>query len=475
MRLEDRQAEMKARRTRKARSASVLMAEEPRVDTPWTQYQKDWARDESRLTFAVKAAQIGYSSATASWAIGRCIDRSKHLIIMLSRSEAQAKELVLKAKRQVDELGSVDAAVGSESVTLSNAVKMEHSIRFPNGSRIVALSSDPDTARGYTGDVVLDEFAFHPESQAIFKAAYRQITLGHKMRVLSTPNGEAGKFYEIAKAVGLDAGVRPKTLPYAARGWSCHWCDVFRAVECGFGIDIDELRAGCDGNLFAQEYCCRFLSNDLMWITPDKYQACVDKVASVGTPNGFALYGGYDVARNKDLAVLWALEQYGDGFMTVGVMEMRNTPTPDQREILRSLMRCFARLAIDKTGMGLTIFEDLDREFPGRIDGVNFTGPIKEIMATQGKKAVEERKAKLPDDPACRHAFTSVRRSTNAVGSARYDAQHDEHGHADHWWAFCLALMAAQGSGYGYAARDDVPHAMPVAKPIFAGFRNTVL
>jgi len=53
---------------------------------------------------------------------------------------------------------------------------------------------------------VLDEFAFHADSDAIFRVAYRQITRGHNMRILSTPNGQQGRFYRLAKMLGLAEG-----------------------------------------------------------------------------------------------------------------------------------------------------------------------------------------------------------------------------------------------------------------------------
>ena len=42
------------------------------------------------------------------------------------------------------------------------------------------------------------------------------------------------------------------------------------------------------------------------------------------------MYAGWDVARNRDLSVIWLLELVGDVTWTRGVIEMRNLPTPDQ-------------------------------------------------------------------------------------------------------------------------------------------------
>jgi phage FluMu gp28-like protein len=49
----------------------------------------------------------------------------------------------------------------------AQAVMKAAEVRFANGSRITALPANPATARGYSANVVLDEFAFHDNPLAI--------------------------------------------------------------------------------------------------------------------------------------------------------------------------------------------------------------------------------------------------------------------------------------------------------------------
>ena len=150
---------------------------------------------------------------------------------------------------------------------------------------------------------------------------------------------------------------------------------------------------------------------------------------------------------------------------------MHNTPTPDQLREARSLMPWVRRLAIDKTGMGITIFETSEREFPGQVEGVHFSQPKEEAMAVLAKRRMEEMKVRLPDSDAVRQAFRAVKKTVNAVGQVRFDAEHDARtGHADHWWAFCLAETAAQQPVYHLADVGGL-----VGRPITAGFRTKVL
>jgi Terminase large subunit, T4likevirus-type, N-terminal len=213
-------------------------------------YQRRWVRDASRFAIAVKSAQIGYSTATAAWAVDRCLQIPRRNVIFLSRSERQALELGEKAKVWVDSITGA-AATWSPNRPFGGTSALQHEIRFGNGSRIIVLAANPDTARGYTGDVVLDEFAFHKDSQAIFTAVYRQVSLGFSMRILSTPNGQQGKFYELAKQLGLDSGVRPAGQPVRVGSG-------FGARDSGFGKEdssVDSLSSRCKCNTLYKRCC----------------------------------------------------------------------------------------------------------------------------------------------------------------------------------------------------------------------------
>src|SRR3989442_15575874 len=255
----------KTERARPSKPPSVSRIEvqpsESKLQKPPTfrPYQIRWANDTSRLAMMVKATQIGISTATAGWAIfKRCLRIPNHLVILLSRSERQSLELARKCKGLIDAFEGVKADL-YEGRQFERTEKKQHQIEFPNGSRIIALAANPDTARGYTGDIVLDEFAFHKDAEEIFKAAYGRMTNpGYRMRVVSTPNGAQGKFHQIAQQMALDGGIRPPRQPLrlGPDNWSAHWVDVHLAVEEGFPVSVAELRAGCNEHTFLQEDSC---------------------------------------------------------------------------------------------------------------------------------------------------------------------------------------------------------------------------
>lgn len=469
-------------------------------------YQQRWVFDDSPLKIVVKGRQTGYSFTATLRAVLKCLKR-KTTWVLLSKGDRQSGLLMDRVREHIKSCGV--AAKESETTFFEGAAVKQMTVRFPNGSVIYALPANPDTARGYTGNVTLDEFAFHNDAEKIYTALYPTITRGFGIEIISTPNGQQGKFYELAKAAGLtDAAAGDPALDGASQpagpglAWSAHWCDIYKAAREGMKVDVETLRQGLDEESWRQEYCCEFLSGGAQWISAELFQQCVSSEASAnfvgatgpvartdaatgpvartdavpghGDRIGLAgeLYAGWDVARNRDASVIWISEMVGNVSWTRGVIEMRNLPTPDQIREARRLFPFIRRMQIDKSGMGLTIYETLNREFPGKVEGVVFSQSTKETLAVQAKRRMEEAKVRIPDDDAIRHAFRSVKKTTNALGQARFDAEHDaKYGHADHWWAFCMAEAAADKP----AAYHLAGTAALAGRPVTRGFMEARL
>ena len=446
-------------------------------------YQRRWVEDPCQLKIVVKARQTGYSFTATVRAVLRCLER-RTTWIFLSKGERQSRLLMEKVQDHVQSCGILSQSV--ESQFFEGTLMRQLEVRFPNGSVIYGLPANPDTARGYSGNVTLDEFAFHQDAEKIYTSLYPTITRGYSLEVISTPNGQGGKFFELAKEAGLaDSGAGDPTerADRPPGRWSGHWCDIYKAAREGMKVDIEALRAGVDDETWRQEFCCEFISAGSQWISPELFQQCVSSEASTQLSvisNQQAegrepatesyLYAGWDIARHKDASVIWISERVGDVSWTRGVIEMRNMPTPDQIREARSLMPYIRRMNIDKSGMGLAIFEALERDFPEKVEGVLFTQGRKEAMAVLAKRRMEEIKVRLPDDDHIRQSFRSLHKSVNSLGQPRFDAEHDEkYGHADHWWAFCMAEAALEQPAYHLAGVGGL-----VGHPILSRMRSRV-
>jgi phage FluMu gp28-like protein len=279
--------------------------ESPALRTPPLQavhllpYQRRWIEDDAKLKLVVKARQIGYSFAATLRAVLRCLERQTTWIF-LSKGERQSRLLMEKVQEHIRSCGLV--AQARESTFFEGTLIKQLETRFPNGSVIYGLPANPDTARGYSGNVTLDEFAFHADADKIYAALYPTITRGYGLEVISTPNGTQGKFHELAKAAGLVDKVtgyreqvtgknlglhdlRPVTCHLSPVPWSPHWCDIYDAVRQGLKIDLKLLRAGCeDESAWQQEFCCQFVSTAENFFPPDLLAACLSAEASTDTP-----------------------------------------------------------------------------------------------------------------------------------------------------------------------------------------------
>jgi phage FluMu gp28-like protein len=262
-------------------------------------YQRRWIEDDAKLKLVVKARQIGYSFAATLRAVLRCLERQTTWIF-LSKGERQSRLLMEKVQEHIRSCGLV--AQARESTFFEGTLIKQLETRFPNGSVIYGLPANPDTARGYSGNVTLDEFAFHADADKIYAALYPTITRGYGLEVISTPNGTQGKFYELAKAAGLtedrNSKIETRKSPTAGRvsdfefrvspgvpTWSAHLCDIYDAVRQGLKIDLKLLRAGCeDESAWQQEFCCQFVSTAENFFPPDLLAACLSAEASTDTP-----------------------------------------------------------------------------------------------------------------------------------------------------------------------------------------------
>jgi phage FluMu gp28-like protein len=431
-------------------------------------YQQRWIDDHSRFKCAVKSARIGFSYATGLEAIFDCLEHPNTTWTVLSASKAQSTEFVETCQKNLEIMGGAARLYQDEDFidALGRIEAIQHRISFPNGARIIALPANPRTARGYPGNAILDEFAHHEDSYAIFAAVFRQVALGHKLRVLSTPNGEQGKFYDIARQLGLDQGVAPASQPVKLNGWSGHWVDVHLAVAEGCPIDIEEMRRGLnDDDTWNQEFCCVFLKSTGAWLTLDLIAACEDAGATVDLPPGFIprgrLNAGIDVGRVHDATCLWLDEKIGDVAWTRAVIHLYSMSFPEQAKKLNPIVKMASRSAIDMTGMGVGLYDLLNLENQGRLMGVSFGGTnddgvkMKIDLAIRIKKRMEQQRSRIPYDPQIRTELQAIKRQATPSG-VTFDAPRIEvdtavaggvkkklFAHADAFWAKALADLAA--------------------------------
>ena len=482
-------------------------------------YQFRWIKDDSRMKIAVWSRQSGKSFAAALRVVLKSMEKRTQYII-LSKGERQSRIFMEKVKDFCETFKELKQLEEFCATTTSDDKAME--VFFPhNGSRIIGLPANPDTARGYSGNIVLDEFAFHGDAHKIFAACFPIITRGYCIEVISTPNGTAGKFFEIAKAAGLvgkdeTGNSQPATgpisslqFPVSSSLWSGHRVDIYEAVRQGLPADIALLRSGCDDEeTWLQEYCCQFLSDAQNYIPLELISQCVSEEAETEWRRGTGfqpvpghgqdgratpeLYLGVDIGRKRDLTIAWLFEKVGGILWSRQLLTLKGVSFDEQERQICNLIETGGapcrvpqvspypvsripspvtrRCAIDQSGIGMMLAEHLVQKYGAIVEPVQFTAAVKERLAPMVKQAFEERTVRIPDNRDMRADINSVKRYVTPAGNIRFDAEHTERGHADRFWALAMVINAASEPAASFAEQ-----AFLAGSPVTGGLMKAVL
>lgn len=281
-------------------------------------------------------------------------------------------------------------------------------IRFASGFEILALSSAPRTLRGKQGLVIIDEAAFVDSLKELLKAALAFLMWGGQVVVCSTHNGTDNEFnIQVQNILGgrskfahmridfdqaLMEGLYQRICLVTGKEWSPETEAQWRQEIIDFYGD------GADEELF----CVPSMGSGA-WLTTPLIEARMPlepedaPIIRIDLPLDFlqrpkleryhllepyldrikrALDGldesrlhafGYDPARKSDPAIieLLAIDKVLNRRSALTV-EMRNVPFAEQKAIAELIMKGSPRLvgaAIDATGMGMNLAEDLGRIF----------------------------------------------------------------------------------------------------------------
>jgi phage FluMu gp28-like protein len=422
-------------------------------------FQLRWMLDSSKRAACVKARQIGWSHTTGGNAVLWGAIHGE-LTTIVSRGEQESLEVLEKARRHVRVL----AGLGSTAARLTKDTAKE--IGFPSGGRILALPSTG--GRGYTGNLILDEFAYHQHAEETWDAAVPAMRLGDfKLRVISTPNGKGNAFGNLIDAIRSGRVKRTKLYQVT----------IDDAERDGFPVNIDECWEDAQGDprLFEQLYRCSFLDNELQYIPTEAIELCSSD-DDLSKSAGDAHYAGLDIGRENDRTVLIVV-RFNRGIRTVVHVEsMKRT----EFEVMQARVSAafskyqLKRLCIDATGLGMESAERLKRKHSERVDvahrrprvePITFTPKSKEMLATglytamtSGQVVLPKTDAALPQIVLDGHAanvpgtakmlqsdVAALRRSVTKAGNVTYDAPRTAEGHADSAWALALAVHASTG------------------------------
>jgi len=402
---------------------------------PLLPYQREDVDSEARFRWCCWSRQTGKSFTKALRRLLRGLKR-RRTQVLLSAGERQSAELMIKVRQHCEALKIAHEYVGNRFFAKTSFKQLE--VRLPNGVRILGLPANPQTARGFTGDVLLDEFAMHAFDREIWAAMFPTVLRGNgELDVASTPKGRKNVFCQLADNPRFSHSI--VTLP--------------DAIAQGLDVDLEEIRRSMgDEELFRQEFLCEFLDESTAFLTYEQLAACEDvtlpkeRSPAALEPYGHDQYAGLDIGRRRDLTVLWVLGREGDDLVTRSVYELAGVPFRQQYALLAEVLSLpsVRRCCIDAGGLGMQLAETAVEQFGAhRVEPVIFTAAVKASLAGGLRIAVEDARIRVPVDEAIRNDWHSVERSVTASGHLRFAASRSGGSHADRFWAAALAIHAA--------------------------------
>jgi phage FluMu gp28-like protein len=376
-----------------------------------------------RVLFIEKSRRIGETWALAAWAVlraGRAKAARGMDVLYISYKLEIAKEFIdacamwARAFAQgVLEQGEFlfeDTNPKDPSDTKSI---QSYRIRFASGFEIKALSSAPRSLRGQQGAVIIDEAAFVDNLAELLKAALAFLMWGGKVIVCSTHNGAENEFnVQVQDILGerskyahlridfdeaLLDGLFQRICLVNGEEWTPDYEARWRQETIDFYRDHADEELFCVPSQGSGAWLTAPLIEARMTLAPDEAP-----IVRIELPADFLhrpelerkhllephldaikralekleenrLHAlGYDPARKVDPSIFHLLAIERDlrrrSALTV---EMRNVPFAEQRQIGALIIRnapSLVGVAVDATGMGMNLAEDLGRAFGLRDD-----------------------------------------------------------------------------------------------------------
>jgi phage FluMu gp28-like protein len=437
-------------------------------------YQKEAFENRSNgIECWVWGRQTGKSYTLAAWAVDRLLTRPGRLVTILSNSLLNGAELNRKCEQVCRLLKYAYEQDQTKTEQCFESMNFETRLRvLGEVGRIKILPANPRTARGFSGDLILDEFAFHEDAEAIWEAVEPILSSNkdYLCRIASTPNGRHNIFHRLVSSGSIPVRLIPRSeawrqglriyhpitrepiTPEAARSLAADSRAYDQNYECKFESENMPLLSH-ELITAAEEPGCGFIC-DQDWSTE-----ALTSISALTSP----VYVGVDVGRVRDLTVIALLEKGNNGMVLRGVLRLSNMRLPDQQKRFETACAIagFRGAHIDRTGLGLGLFEYSQAKLGSRVEGIDFAstlpvesflqrnseapGRVKvpEALALQLLRIFEDRRIHLPPDPVLREDLRKPERITGPGGDVRIAASSDENGHADHFWSLALAINAA--------------------------------
>lgn len=182
--------------SRFARRCKIITRRGYEPFTPWPHQERLMATFEAGESVVIlKARQLGISWLIVVYVLWLAMSRPHQTIILLSQGQLEADKLLEKCFHVWT---SLPWWLRRASPLLKHTTSNPASMRFVNGSEVIALPSTEKAGRSFTAHlIVADEAAFHQYAEANYAAYKPTLDGGGQLIMCSTANGPAGLFHDL--------------------------------------------------------------------------------------------------------------------------------------------------------------------------------------------------------------------------------------------------------------------------------------
>ncbi|MFQ5531143.1 MAG: terminase large subunit domain-containing protein [Candidatus Nanoarchaeia archaeon] len=431
-------------------------------------YVKDFMHDNSEIRVVLKSRQTGFSFAVMMESIHKALITPRYEKMIVSHREENASWLIGKGVELIENLQE------GWKIPLNKSREGMFEIKSTK-SRIKALPCTSSAARGFNGDVTLDELAFMPNADQVMDGILQStVREGRKLEYISTPFGQEGVFYELWHNAGWDVDNVWKD-PSQKQVFEDYLYKFRKSVDNDNGyhavtwflcpdLKYERIRKRCRTEaIFYQEYCLGFIDEARSLLPYSVLRRNVDPnitmFKDIQFPvSSFPRYIGIDPADSGDNeTAIVLLERVGDMWITLYVYH-ENAPESKYYPIVKQLFYA-ARpnvVYIDRTGIGSIVASNIQKMIPNaRIEKVHLSNARKQDIAFNMVSKFEANMIKIPNyEPLIKqlHALKSSKTSTGMIKLSGKSGNFND----DLVWAFGLALSPSIDESYGETVEVEV-------------------
>ncbi len=297
----------------------------------------------------VKARQIGFSQIFALEALYKAITVRESTILLVSRSQDLATNLLRYCYLTYNNL---DVAPALRKAN-------EGEMGFTNGSRIKSIPANRSTGRGFAASAVyLDEFAYAEYDEDIYQSVSPTLSQGGQLTIGSTPNGQGNMFHQLWQT---GDGFERMREPW-------HHCPAYYTdAERAAGVPPEQAawylqeRPGYTAQSWASEFDCDFIGSGVAVFTAAELdRAEAGAIGEQGPLPGHRYLTSVDIGRRQDATVINTFDLSVMPYQRVAHERAERLPYPLIQAMIEARARAYpGTLLVESNGVGDPVIENL--------------------------------------------------------------------------------------------------------------------